>query len=72
MPGHEFHYSRCVTDAPESLQFALAMHRGGGMLDSRDGLVANRTFAAYNHIHALAVPGWATRFVAAAEAYRAS
>lgn len=70
VPGHEFHYSRCVSGDPDSLHFALKMHRGGGMLDGRDGLSVRRTFAAYNHIHALAVPGWATRFVAAAEAYR--
>jgi cobyrinic acid a,c-diamide synthase len=67
--GHEFHYSHCVGEA-ESSDFALRMKRGGGMIQGMDGLVRGNTFAAYNHIHALAVPDWATRFVAAAETCR--
>ncbi len=69
--GHEFHYSRCVTAKAADLKLALSMKRGGGMLDGRDGLFNNNTFAGYNHIHALAMPDWAPRFVAAARKYQA-
>lgn len=68
--GHEFHYSRCVGARPSGLDFALRMERGKGMLDGMDGLLSGNTFAGYNHIHALAVPEWATRFVAAAERFK--
>lgn len=69
--GHEFHYSRCVHSDSSDLRLALRMTRGNGMLEGRDGLVSENTFAGYNHIHALAVPEWAPRFVAAARAYKA-
>ncbi|WP_147818748.1 cobyrinate a,c-diamide synthase [Salidesulfovibrio onnuriiensis] len=69
--GHEFHYSRCVAAKSGNLRFALKMERGNGMLDGCDGLVSNSTFAGYNHIHALAVPDWAPRFVAAALKFKA-
>ncbi len=67
--GHEFHYSRCVLD-PGNLNFCLQMTRGNGMLDHRDGLVVNNTFAAYTHIHALGATHWAPAFVKAALLYR--
>jgi len=78
--GHEFHYSKCQPaldgcqgpppglPGPES--FALAMERGVGMLDGRDGLVCGNTFAAYTHIHAEGAPHWAENFVQAARRYR--
>ena len=71
LPGHEFHYSRCAAPVPEGLDFALAMRRGHGMHDRHDGLVCANTFAGYAHIHALAAPWWAPRFVAAAQGWRA-
>ena len=71
LPGHEFHYSRCAAPVPEGLPFALAMRRGHGMHGGHDGLVRANTFAGYAHIHALAAPWWAPRFVAAARARRA-
>lgn len=67
--GHEFHYSRCVSDDPQGLSFALKMDRGKGMHDGRDGLIRDNTYAGYNHIHALAVPGWAPAFVQAAQRF---
>lgn len=62
--GHEFHYSRCLL--PADLTCGLSLHPGRG-LDGQgnDGLLRRRTFAAYTHIFAPAVPHWAARFVAA-------
>ena len=72
LTGHEFHYSACLEPSnPYALPAtALRMLRGRGMLNGRDGLVSNNTFAAYTHIHALGTPHWAPNFVRAAEAYR--
>jgi cobyrinic acid a,c-diamide synthase len=64
--GHEFHYSVCLAEGVDNADFAMEMTRGEGMLKGRDGLLYQNTLAGYNHIHALAVPGWAERFVAAA------
>lgn len=60
--GHEFHYSRCVTQADTLLRLA----DGTGMGNGRDGLLAGNTFAAYTHLFAPAVPHWAPNFVHAA------
>lgn len=64
--GHEFHYSQCVAESSAPMHFSLDMTRGQGAGKGSDGLLYKNTFAGYNHIHALAVPGWAERFVAAA------
>ncbi|KAB1441550.1 cobyrinate a,c-diamide synthase [Pseudodesulfovibrio senegalensis] len=69
--GHEFHYSRCVRNNAESMDFAVRMERGAGMHGCMDGAVFRNTFAGYNHVHALAVPWWAPAFVRAAERFRA-
>jgi cobyrinic acid a,c-diamide synthase len=68
--GHEFHYSMCVADGAAELRHGLRMIRGQGSALGRDGFLHKNTWAGYNHIHALAVPGWAERFVAAAAARR--
>lgn len=62
--GHEFHYSRCLHLAPD-LPCALRLSPGVGMGKGRDGLLLRRTFAAYTHLFAPAVPHWAPAFVAA-------
>ena len=67
--GHEFHYSR-FTAEPGELSFSLSMQRGEGVLGGHDGVVLYNTFASYNQIHALGVPGWAEAFVLAAERAR--
>ena len=69
-PGHEFHYSRLLPG--EEQRFVLRMRRGHGVSQHMDGLVVHNVFAAYTHIHALGVPEWAGRFVAAARRYQAS
>ncbi|GAB6038178.1 cobyrinate a,c-diamide synthase [Fundidesulfovibrio butyratiphilus] len=72
--GHEFHYSRCLarssyTGHGAKPTFALEMQRGSGMLNGRDGVIFQNTFAAYTHIHALSAPHWAPNFVRAARQY---
>nr|WP_321259381.1 cobyrinate a,c-diamide synthase [uncultured Pseudodesulfovibrio sp.] len=67
--GHEFHYSLCVSDESSTLRPALKMLRGQGGGVGHDGFLYKNTLAGYNHIHALAVPDWAIRFVAAASEY---
>ncbi|MDE6735242.1 MAG: cobyrinate a,c-diamide synthase [Desulfovibrio sp.] len=75
--GHEFHYSRCVRDAGAPAP-ALELSRGSGTgsaaakgKNAGDGIVCGRTWGAYTHIFAPAVPSWAPSFVAAAAAWRA-
>lgn len=75
--GHEFHYSLCHEPAAVSgrLEHALRLRKGTGMGrdaagHGRDGLVSGRVWAAYCHIFAPAVSGWAPRFVDLARCYR--
>lgn len=73
--GHEFHYSACLLDA-DAPPPALELVRGSGMGRQRggatpaDGILCQRTWAAYTHIFAPAVPRWAPNFVAAAAGWR--
>lgn len=75
--AHEFHYSRCIRDA-DAPPAALALARGTGMGQvpggghATDALVCGRTWGAYSHIFAPALPCWAPNFVAAARAWRAA
>jgi cobyrinic acid a,c-diamide synthase len=66
--GHEFHYSRPL--AISGLESCLAVQRGVGVGEKRDGLVYKATMASYLHIHADGVPNWAPALVAQAEKYR--
>ncbi|MFW5489544.1 MAG: cobyrinate a,c-diamide synthase [Desulfovibrio sp.] len=69
--GHEFHYSCCSSQPDEEeLHFSFKINRGSGIHNGRDGLTVNNTLAGYSHIHALSVPKWAPRFVAAASKFR--
>lgn len=70
--GHEFHYSLCLSAGGSALPATMRMARGSGIGDGRDGLLYENTFAGYTHIHALAFPAWAPRFVAAAARWRAA
>ena len=71
--GHEFHFSRCIPDAPantiDAQTHTFHLTRGRGMFtapdgNGRDGLLFNNTFAAYTQIYAPALPDWAPSFVA--------
>ena len=67
--GHEFHHSR-VINSDAMLSFAYDVNRGHGIDGKRDGILYRNTFATYNHIHALANPDWALRFVNQASSWR--
>jgi cobyrinic acid a,c-diamide synthase len=66
--GHEFHYSRIVSD-PGSVTSACAVVRGTGCFASRDGLVTHNVMAAYTHLHATATPQWASGILTAAHQF---
>ena len=60
--GHEFHYS-FVRSGRDRATTVLALGRGTGTGDGRDGIVTGRVWASYAHLHALGTPAWAPRFV---------
>jgi cobyrinic acid a,c-diamide synthase len=62
--GHEFHYSRVVGSLAGDT--ALAVERGAGLGQGRDGLAVGNVVATYMHLHALGTPGWAAGLVQAA------
>jgi cobyrinic acid a,c-diamide synthase len=68
--GHEFHYSRIVGGADVAAT-SLALSRGTGIQDRRDGVVRGRVWASYLHLHAAATPDWATGFLSLARTHRA-
>ncbi len=67
--GHEFHYSRCVSEIDTS-KLVFFMKRGVGIRDKRDGLLYKNTLGCYNHLHVFANPKWAEKFVQASKNYR--
>ncbi len=69
--GHEFHHSKVVLTG-EKLNFAYQVIRGQGINGCSDGVFYRNTFATYNHIHAVANPEWAKRFVIVAKKFRSS
>lgn len=68
--GHEFHYSKLVSLGPDGTRFAFRVRKGTGIDREHDGLVYRNVLAGYNHIHALAAPGWAEAMVSRAAQYR--
>jgi cobyrinic acid a,c-diamide synthase len=68
LEGHEFHYSRLIggDDVSGSV---LAVERGTGTGEGRDGIVKGRVWASYLHLHALATPHWADGFLQLAAQY---
>jgi cobyrinic acid a,c-diamide synthase len=63
--GHEFHYSR-VTEGAGALRTVLAIDRGVGVGEGRDGVQVGSAVATYTHLHAAGVPEWAPAMVRAA------
>ena len=70
--GHEFHYSRCCHWENIRIERCLALKKGVGIENGRDGLLYRNTFASYTHLHALSSPNWARNFVRAADIYKSS
>ena len=60
--GHEFHYSSPakITKKTES---CMSVRTGVGVGSGRDGLIYKNSLAAFIHIHADGVKGWAPAFV---------
>lgn len=67
--GHEFHYSAPIANL-ETYPTCLNIKVGTGVGGKRDGLLYKNCFAAYTHIHAKGVPGWAASFVRVTEMYK--
>jgi cobyrinic acid a,c-diamide synthase len=63
--GHEFHYSRIVSE-PLAAVTACSVDRGAGCFAGRDFLIARNVMAGYTHLHATATPEWAAGLVNAA------
>ncbi len=63
--GHEFHYSRLQARG-ETLKTVLALGRGVGIGEGRDGIRQHEVVASYLHLHALGQPEWAPALVQAA------
>lgn len=69
LKGHEFHYSDC--EFPDTQpRFVFGLSRGKGLFCHKnrayDGMIKNKTIAAYTHIFAPAIPCWAKNFSKAA------
>lgn len=65
--GHEFHYSRVISD--RRVPTACAVLRGAGCAAGRDGLLAHNVLASYTHLHATGTPAWARGMITAARNY---
>jgi cobyrinic acid a,c-diamide synthase len=63
--GHEFHYSRVVTE-DKLPATACSVLRGKGCYGRRDAVIAGNVWASYTHLHAAATPEWAKGLISAA------
>lgn len=66
--GHEFHYSRVAE--LDRVDFAYRLSPGRGVRAGEDGVVVGNVLAAYTHLHASSVGGWADAIVARARDFR--
>lgn len=68
LKGHEFHNTRVSYLDRKRVSFAFRLSRGSGIdADHSDGLLVGNVLASYVHLHAVAAPEWAERFVEMAE-----
>ncbi len=68
--GHEFRYSTIDHWSGKSDELCLAIERGTGFLEKRDGLLKNNVLALYTHVLASGMPQWAEGILQAAAGYR--
>lgn len=61
--GHEFHHSEII-DLPADARFSIKLSRGTGILDAKDGLMANNTMGCYAHQMASSYKEFAESFLA--------
>jgi cobyrinic acid a,c-diamide synthase len=59
LKGHEFHYSRVLSQGDGRVHFAFRVKRGAGIKENQDGLCHKNVLATYSHIHALGCEEWA-------------
>ena len=68
--GHEFRYSTVEQWPGRSEELVLALERGTGFMEKRDGLVKNNTLALYTHVLAPGTPQWAEGIIRAAKRFK--
>lgn len=66
--AHEFHYSSPMSGSG-SCSWQFDVLRGQGVTGRHDGVIHNKLFASYAHVHAVGNPQWAERFTALAAAW---
>lgn len=67
--AHEFHYSKPFGSG-EMIAYQFEVQRGFGVTGKRDGALTANLFASFAHLHAIANPGWARKFVSLASEYK--
>jgi cobyrinic acid a,c-diamide synthase len=67
--GHEFYYSRILSQRDEDTHTAFRVLKGTGMDGQRDGLCRKNILAAFSHVHALGTPEWAGGLIERARKY---
>jgi len=68
--GHEFHYSRILSQQEEGDKTAYRVVRGTGMDRRRDGIIRKNILAGFTHLHALGTPEWADALIMAGQRWR--
>lgn len=68
--GHEFRYSTILQFDGRADDLVLAVERGTGFMNGRDGLVRNSVLALYTHVLAPGAPEWAMAMIGNAHRYR--
>ncbi len=62
VPAHEFHYSRLINVAPETV-YAYKVARGHGIDGQNDGIVYKNVLAGYAHLRDVQASRWTGRFL---------
>ncbi|WP_419176511.1 cobyrinate a,c-diamide synthase [Desulfosediminicola sp.] len=70
--GHEFRYSTVIDWGWDEESMTVAMERGKGFMESRDGLCHKNVLALYTHVHADGTPEWAPGLLAKCREYKAN
>ncbi|PKN24884.1 MAG: cobyrinic acid a,c-diamide synthase [Deltaproteobacteria bacterium HGW-Deltaproteobacteria-21] len=70
LKGHEFHYSRVLTERGSELKTIFKVRRGRGLDGRRDGILHRNLLATYTHLHAGGTSLWGEGLLRAALASR--
>jgi cobyrinic acid a,c-diamide synthase len=62
LKGHEFHYTTPIR-VGQNVRTAMAVTRGSGFAENRDGLVLKSVWASYLHLHASGEQSWGKELV---------